>query len=633
MSQPSVPDSARSRVEKHWGSEMRRFAGRAAVTAAILSIVPFLVGVLQTPAGSAYIGYQYNTDDHMVYSAWMRQAQDGRLLMDNRFAVDDQPGLTVHLLFFAMGLMSNVFGIPLTCALVKALFSGLVVWQIFHLACRINPQPYFQKAAIALGVLGGGVGFLVWHTFGEAVVRPGFPGMSALSLGRLPTDVWQPEAFVLPSMLTNALFMVSLSLILVVFQSVLDARFSWKPVLPGFLAYGLLMNIHSYDVLLIALVLVGLLAMGLSRREVELVWVGRVVVIGLGAVPAALWFLHVLANDPVFQSRAATETFSPNFRQVVLGLFPLIGLAMFALFKGFDDPERAQVRKAGATAIGLGILLLFAVAQNHTGGYWMGPLAFAALYAAVLGALALVAKKNMAANLVVAWSVVGLFAIYFPALFQRKLAMGQSLPWAILAALGLFALVRDRDKGLRNLGTTVLIAACGLSSVYWFQRELLFIRTDVSRTTLQPVYLTPDVKRITEHLNRDAGGRAVVLAMPGIPSPVGPDVFATPYLSDLNPILSGLTGVYTYAGHWSETPDYRRRRRAATAFFLGSTPEHAREAILAEIRPDFIVAPSRAAYSDFARLTNGETLVDASRYGDVVFDGSQFQLIRVRAPR
>mgnify|MGYP005836073015 CR=1 FL=1 len=633
MIQAPSPASDAPAAEGRWGAEMRRFALWAAAVAAFLSIFPFLVGLSQTPTGSAYIGFQYNTDDHMVYSAWMRQAQEGRLLMDNRFAVDEQPGLTIHLLFFVMGLISKFFGIGLTCALVKALFSALVVWQIFNLSTKISPQPYFQKAAIALGVLGGGFGFLLWHKFGEAVVRPGLPGLSALSLGRLPTDVWQPEAFVLPSMLTNALFMVSLSLILVVFQCVLDARHSWRPVLPGFLAYGVLMNIHSYDVLLIALVLVGLLVMGLSRREVEPIWVGRVVVIGLGAAPAALWFLHVLANDPVFQSRAATETFSPNFRQVVLGLLPLIGLAMVALFKAVDDPERNQSRKIGATAIGLGILALFAFAQGHAGGYWMGPVSFAGLFAAILGALALVAKKNMAANLVVAWSVIGLFAIYFPALFQRKLAMGQSLPWAILAALGLFVLVRDRDKGLRNLGTTVLIAACGLSSVYWFQRELTFIRTDVSRTTLQPVYLTPDVKRIVEYFNREPRGRTVLLAMPGIPSPVGPDAFATPYLSDLNPILTGLTGVYSYAGHWSETPDYLRRRAAATAFFLGSTPEATRVAILAEIRPDYIAAPSRAAYADFPQLTNGETLIDASRFGDVVFDGSQFQLIRVRKGR
>ena len=39
-----------------------------------------------------------------------------------------------------------------------------------------------------------------------------------------------------PSMLTSGLFMAALCLILATFQCVLDARDSWRPVLPGALA-------------------------------------------------------------------------------------------------------------------------------------------------------------------------------------------------------------------------------------------------------------------------------------------------------------------------------------------------------------------------------------------------------------
>ena len=44
----------------------------------LFAALPYLVGVLGTPAGGSYLGYQYNTDDHMVYAAWMRQAMDGQ---------------------------------------------------------------------------------------------------------------------------------------------------------------------------------------------------------------------------------------------------------------------------------------------------------------------------------------------------------------------------------------------------------------------------------------------------------------------------------------------------------------------------------------------------------------------------
>lgn len=614
----------------------KRFALILSVIAAALSLLPFLYGILQQPPGSQYVGFQFNTDDHMVYSAWLRQGMDGRLLMDNRFAVDPQPGLTIHLLFFFLGLFAKLVGIPWACALAKAFFSGLAVWLLYRLVSRFSENGYFIKLAMLTTVFGAGLGYAVWHTFGSAVVRPGNPLLGGFLLSKLPSDVWQPEGFVFPSMLTNALFMASLCLILGVIHAVLASRESWKPVAWGAVCFGLLMNIHSYDVLLIFLVLATFALMLFVQGQLAGKWALRVFVIGLGAVPAALWFMHVLQNDPVFQARAATETYTQNFRQTFVGYLPLIGLALVALFKGDAEEEESSSvrRKAGFALLGIGLIVLLAAAGDHLKDeYWMGWPAFAVTLAAAAAACALLSSKKPVWNLMVAWAVIGLIAPYFPALFQRKLGMALSVPWGILAGYGLYLLLKDRDKGLRIvLGSLAIVGVCA-SSVLWLQREMLYIRNNVSRTTLQPVYLTPDAQQILRILNEDKSPRKVVLAMPGMYlSGERPDEFGVVYVPDLNPIFSGFAGAYTYAGHWSETPDYFSRRNRATAFFLRQTPEEARTQILDESKADFIVAPVPEAFPDFNRLTQAD-LADVKRYGEVVFEGSQLCLVKVARPR
>ena len=152
-------------------------------------------------------------------------------------------------------------------------------------------------------------------------------------LSRLPTDVWQPEGYFFYSALTNSLFMVSVCLILGTFLNVLQARESKAAIWRGALCFGVLMNIHSYDVLLISLVMLGV-PFALFKSEIlSRRWVGRSLLIALGAVPAALWFVYVIKNDPVFQARAATLTYSPNFRQLLFGFIPLIFFGFFALAK------------------------------------------------------------------------------------------------------------------------------------------------------------------------------------------------------------------------------------------------------------------------------------------------------------
>lgn len=610
---------ARSAIE-------RKFIWAATIVAVLLAALPFVIALIKTPAGASYLGFEFNTDDHMVYSAWMRQAMDGQFFFDNRFTTDPQPGLTVHLYFWILGLIAKVVGIPAASNLARLGFTALFVPLLYRLIKRVSPSVFVTRLAVALTVLGGGLGFAVWHNFGREIVRDGPGPLKAAMGGLLPVDVWQPEAFVFPSMLTNGLFMVSLCLMLVVFQSFLDARNGWKPVVWGGLGLGVLMNIHSYDVLTVAFAMGGFLVMQAAVKQLSTAWVLRGVAIAAFVIPAALWFVHVLQSDAVFQARAATPTYSANFRAVFFGYALMFVVALPGLML-----RMTALKPRIGLGLVAGLIVTLLVGSGSAGPeYFLSPGVWAFVAVVALAALYLMAGEDPAFNLLLAWAVMGLIALYFPALFQRKLAAGLSVPWAILATLGFAEMLKKLDRGARNLASALVVILFGATSLFWIvRREMYLIRRDVSTTTVHSVYLREDARKIIDLLGQEKG-RKVVLAMPGIPSPdvdeAGqriPDEFGSPAIPDLNPILSGLSGVYSYAGHWSETPDYDQRRAETQTVFLAGTDEGKRAEILQRIKPDFIVAPSTETY--------GEGFADLTKLGEVVYSGNQFKLIRLPA--
>ena len=188
-----------------------RFTKRLALVCVLLAALPALIGWMSAPTGSLYLGIQTNLDDHMVYAAWMRQAMEGRFFFDNRFAVDQQPGLTVHLYFFVLGMFAKLVGIPVTMFLARLVLTYVFVLQFGKFVASFKTDVFLAKYMLMIACFGGGIGFLVWEKFGQEIVN-GPEGIKPLFLGRSPIDVWQPEAFVFPSMLTNGLFMVSLCL-------------------------------------------------------------------------------------------------------------------------------------------------------------------------------------------------------------------------------------------------------------------------------------------------------------------------------------------------------------------------------------------------------------------------------------
>ncbi len=222
-------------------------------------------------------------------------------------------------------------------------------------------------------------------------------------------------------------------------------------------------------------------------------------------------------------------------------------------------------------------------------------------------------------------------AIYFPALFQRKLGEGLAIPWAILTVDALRQIVQSRVAQEKKLVIALAGILCCATSLRWFVEELQLAKWNVSTTTVHPVYLTKNENQVVEAVNKIRGGK-VIAAMPGVPGAAFeaesqkqiPDQFGTPIVSDLNPILSGLTGAYSYAGHWSETPDYNKRRGQIQSIFLAKTLPDRRSDLIRDCQLTHLIA----------RKVAGENPLGLFDFGGfpgakVVFENDDFLVLQV----
>ncbi|MCH8274700.1 MAG: hypothetical protein IH851_07915 [Armatimonadetes bacterium] len=590
-----------------------------AIAALALSSLPYVYGWARTPEGSTYLGVHTNFDDHAVYAAWMKQAQEGRFFFENRFTTDEQPRLTVHLYFFTLGNLSRVTGIPLAMHIGRLLFGLLFLVQLYRLVCRATESDFVRRVAVSVAVFGAGTGWLYWARYGH----------------NGPIDVWQPEAFVFPSLMTNGLFCVSLWLILVVWNSILDAKESWKPVLAGAAAMLVLTNIHTYDALTIAIVAVGLLISQAAAGQATIGWIGRAAVIAVGALPPALWFIYVRANDPVFAARADTPTFSPPFFDVLAGFGPLLLLALAATWVFRRGSGAGEPSGRGAAAA-VGVLALFTGIMLSQSGYtasalWVQAPAWLLLFLVGGFFCYLLRPANPAYGLLFSWMVLGIIAVYYPGLFQRKLTMGLQLPIGILAGLSIgWALERVDRGGLRRASALAIVFILSLTSLRWIQREVQMAQENLSNTTVHTIYLDEDVAAILRYLRKNAEPGEVLLAMPGVPARTGPDSFAL-LIPDLNPVITGWAGLKTWAGHWSETPGYSERRAELMDAVYSSTsnPETFRT-IVGMTGARFVIIPvSETA----AQLGVPHALAWVFEPGMTpVYAGESFTLLEVRRP-
>ncbi len=559
------------------------------------SSIPYLFGLLSTPDGQLYLGAQTNLDDHAVYAAWAKQAQEGRFLFENRFTTEDQPRLTINIYFLLVGNIAKLVGVPAAMHLCRLVFGLLLLMALFRFAARLSNETRKQIFALVIATAGAGIGFLLWSRYGHTG----------------PIDVWQPEAFGFPSLMTNGLFCASLCLMLVVWENILVAKDSWKPVLPGAFATLILANIHTYDVLTIALTAVCFVAICVRSQLFTGIWFARACVIGAGALPSIAWFVYVRANDPVFAARAETVTHSAAPHLVLYGFSLLLVLALTGSAQ-FQTQPKWSVAAPLLFAIGSIFIL-----QNNP------PAAiFFLVFAILVGLSMLIKTSSTTAAFLLAWMVVGLVIIYYPGLFQRKLIAGYFIPLGLFAGLAV-ATFDKQSKLLPSLTALIL----SITSIRWIQREIEMAKDNLSNTAMHSIYLSADAKAILAHLRKNASPNDGIAAIPGVSQEVARDQF-TLVVTDLNPVLAGWGGVKAYAGHWSETPNYTDKRvRLWRDLYSPTATRESAEKLINEAKLDWVVWPHLSVDLQ-SQIRAADAILPAS--SELVYDGAEFSLYKIR---
>lgn len=137
-------------------------------------------------------------------------------------------------------------------------------------------------------------------------------------------------------------------------------------------------------------------------------------------------------------------------------------------------------------------------------------------------------------------------------------------------------------------------------------------------------------------LNDRGSEKRTVIAVPGVPSnkfsgedPNDLDEYWAPIIADMNPIVAGLTGSYAYAGHWSETPNYLKKRKNALKFFMTNSNEAFRQTIIDEIDPKSSVYAIGPTYGTFgSQGVSG--FADPETFGEVIVKGTDYVLVKIR---
>jgi hypothetical protein len=442
------------RTTLHWPSraELRWAAGFAALVMA-LTCLPYLYGLLISPEDAHYSGLLTNPDEHNVYLAYMKQAQEGAVFLIDPFTSEPQQGRVINLFFLALGRSAALkhIALPIEYHLARLISGWLLLTAIYCLGAQAISSVSARRLALTLAAFASGFGWL-YHA------GPGQPHPIDYGPGLV-----MPEAITFLTLLLNPLFCFSAFLMIAVIglgAHALSSGRTRSAVLAG-LAILILGNVHSYDVIPAAVVLAAYLVfLGAARRFAfrTFALAALIALIGAPSLLYQLWLLHS-GEVTLAIKTAETPVHSPP---------PLL------------------------LALGLGLPLFLALS-----GLWR---------AARPGA-------SDGARLLAFWLVLGFALVYIPVPFQRKLAQGIHLPAVLLAIFGVEPLLQHLRRAGTVLAAILVLIALPSNALFLLRAKHDLETNNVAYlgNLMPPLYLTGDQYEALRWLDEHASFRDVLL--------------------------------------------------------------------------------------------------------------------------
>lgn len=412
-----------------------------------LASIPYLFGYAIVPQGHRFIGLTRNVDDALVYLSWMRQAADGAFFTRNLFTTEPQAGRGFNLLFLALGRFAGVTHLPLIAVfhLARVFFGAGLLMLIYAFARLWTPDVGARRLALLIAGLSSGLGFL-WPA-GESLNRP--------------VDLWQPEAITFLSIYLSPLFSFSLVLMLgslyLLYLHGTTGRGRYA-VAAGLLLL-LLGNVHSYDVIPVALTWSAYSAVNLLRSRNRRPATGGLIAAAICA-PSVAYQAYIYLHEPVFRLRADVPTLSPPVVFYLLGFGLLIPLAAVGMY-------RSRRRDCGLLAC---------------------------------------------------WILAAFIAAYLPISFQRKLIMGIHIPVSILAGIGLRAAAESLRGRAPAAAAALAILLLVPSNAAFMLVDMNRVAGNVAHTTAHSPLVAAQEFEALRYLRAHSRAGDVVLAQPSFSS-------------------------------------------------------------------------------------------------------------------
>ena len=531
-------------------SEKKIVAVMAALLA-VLTLVPVVAAYYAGRAdGSVWTGRTFLAPgDLTVYLSYIDEVKRGAWLISNRFS--SEAGVPyLNLLWLAVGLLARLLALS---PLAAFHFARLLLIPAFAFAVHWAAGLFLNDrrerlTATALILFAGGWG---------AYAAPFFAKTAVMAGGQYPwpIDLWVAEAFGFLTAFYSPHFLASWILIIVslglLFRAYRENRL--KLAAGAGLAALVLLEFHPFHA--VTLYAVGgaslfLVASRSSRLRRRLAAFFLFVAISAPAVLYQWWLTRPTQNGAAMLDNNLCYTPAPLF--VLLGFGALV------------------------PAAAIGAVVWRRRSQSDS-------------------------QEKVGLALVAAWLVIQSLIIYVPTFLQRRFIEGLEFPLALLAAVGLVALVRrlTAEKFWHGTAAVPLLAMAGAFLFLPTTFDAVARTVILVRTNQPPVFrLSSDAAAMMEWMHAHLDQRAVVLST-----------------LDSGNDLAGFAGVTVYLGHWNQTARPADKEAAVQEFFSAGATDAWRRDFLRQAGIAYVyVGPAERALG--AGLTGGEYLRSVYASGD-----------------
>ena len=347
---------------------------------ALSTALPHIYQAATAPPDEVFTGIVTSHTDQNLYLMWSRQAETGRVMMQNYATAEDAPPLFVGPFWLAVGALARLLPLSLivtyrALAVILAFVYLLIVWRLLNEVLERSVARLFALVIVALGSGFGAFTDLVNSVSGREV----------LYSSDLMPEMWAYHSFFLPHF--------SIALCLIALLALILVR-AWRA--PS-------IRLHVAAAVVAATVI--------AIHPYNIAWLGPLLV------------LHLLV---------CALTRACRWREVAANLWTLAGAAVPATYYAWQAQVHPMVAiwaeqnvmrspPPHVYLLGLGIVLPLAVAG------WI--------------AIDRSERRSPALWLVALWPLVTAIMVYsYPLVpFERRLVEGVHLPLAILAGIGMSA--------------------------------------------------------------------------------------------------------------------------------------------------------------------------------------------------